>query len=202
MRRNLSRFCFLCGILCLFGAYSLSMHNHQLNQTGLEHCENVVTQFQEMVAEPVPYSESVAILPEDPTPLRNEGIYIDGSLYIGVMEIPSLSLTLPVHMDLSLPKLETAPCVYLGHLDQDNLVVAGHNYGSHFGNLYRLGAGAEISITNPNGQTYRYQVAEVSTIHQSEVARLMDRDKWDLTLFTCDYPNHTQRIMVRALRMY
>jgi len=57
---------------------------------------------------------------------------IDGNNYIGVIDIPCLGLSLPIISDWSYPNLKIAPCRYKGSAYQDNLIIAGHNYQSHF----------------------------------------------------------------------
>ena len=54
--------------------------------------------------------------------------------YIGVLQIPSLDLTLPVISDWSYPALQIAPCRYEGSAYDGGMVIAGHNFDSHFGN--------------------------------------------------------------------
>lgn len=193
----------LLGSLCILSAFALFSHNYNLNQAGAEHCASIATEFTTLVSQPQ-YFGSLLEEEDSPAPqtlVRNEGILIQGDLYIGLLEIPSLGLALPIHMDLTYSKLDTAPCVYTGHLSENDLVIAGHNYRSHFWYLRDLGVGASLSITNPNGKVYRYQVAEKQQLHESQVADLEARDDWALTLFTCDYPDSSQRIVLRCSRV-
>ncbi len=55
-----------------------------------------------------------------------------GAACIGTLEIPSLDLTLPVMSEWSYPLLKLAPCRYAGSAYQGNLVIAAHNYKTHF----------------------------------------------------------------------
>ena len=59
----------------------------------------------------------------------------DGKSYIGVLDIPALGLSLPVMSQWSYPNLKLAPCRYTGSAYSGNLILAGHNYPSHFGGL-------------------------------------------------------------------
>lgn len=203
MRKQSGNFLILLGTLCMLGAFALFGHNYQLNQAGAVHCDEIATEFtalvkQELVAEDTG-EENTPLLYQNQ--LRNEGILIQGDLYIGLLEIPSLNLSLPIHMDLTYSKLDTAPCVYMGHLSEQNLVIAGHNYRSHFWYLRNLSVGDGMTITDPNGKVYRYQVAVKEQLHESQVAELEDRADWDLTLFTCDYPDASKRIVLRCKRV-
>lgn len=57
---------------------------------------------------------------------------IDGIKYIGVLEVPELSLQLPVMSHWSLAGLKIAPGRYKGSVYKRNTISAGHNYRSHF----------------------------------------------------------------------
>ena len=60
---------------------------------------------------------------------------LDGAACIGVLEIPEIDLKLPVLSKWSYPLLKKAPCRYSGSAYLDNLVIAAHNYRTHFGKL-------------------------------------------------------------------
>ena len=53
---------------------------------------------------------------------------IEGNDYIGVLEIPSLGLSLPVMSEWSYPRLKLAPCRYHGSAYTGSLTIAAHNY--------------------------------------------------------------------------
>lgn len=177
----------------------------QIDKEGAEYCQAIGEEFKSLVVQtqPEPQAENTPLFPEAETwaeiPTRNEGILIQGDLYIGLMEIPSLGLSLPIHMNMSQRNLSTAPCVYAGSLLGHDLVVAGHNYRSHFWYLKDLKSGDSIQITNPNGQVFRYVVKSQEIVHQSETAVVMDREGWDLTLYTCQYPDNTYRVVLRCV---
>lgn len=219
----------LFGCLCIMMAGAISYRNYELDQHGEEFCADVATQFQQLVQmEPLPdvgylyeyeldfpeeevepeeepdglFGLAQFIEPEEELPVYNEAININGDLYIGLLSIPQLGLNLPIHMTLTLNKLDTAPCVYLGNLSENDLIIAGHNYKAHFWYLSRLAVGAVVTITDPNGIVYTYKLSEKSTISQYAVEYVENRDSWDLTIFTCDYPNNNNRQLYRFVRVY
>ena len=51
---------------------------------------------------------------------------------IGILEIPALDLELPVISSWSYSSLRLAPCRYSGSAYKGDLVIAAHNYQSHF----------------------------------------------------------------------
>lgn len=193
--KKLSNLFLILGVLSILGAVGLVYHNHVLDTASATHSQSVVADFSALTLA----VDGMTAITEQPH--LNEGVYIDGSLYLGVLDLPSLGLTLPVHMDFSVQNLTTAPVAYLGYLAEDDLILAAHNYPSQFGTLHTLSLGDTLSITDPNGHVYHYEVVHTSIIHQSEVETLTNRSPWDLTLFTCDHANSRNRFVVRCQRI-
>ena len=121
---------------------------------------------------------------------------IDGQKYIGVLRIPALSLELPVISEWSYPSLQIAPCRYAGSAYLNNMVIAAHNYYSHFGYLKNLSQGDEITFTDTDGNVFRYEVAELETLSPFAIEEMTGGD-WDLTLFTCTVGGQS-RVTVRC----
>jgi len=113
-------------------------------------------------------------------------IQVNDYNYLGVLEIPTLGIELPVIEDWSYKKLKTAPCRYAGSLYQNNLVISAHNYDCHFGNLKSLSIGDVVIFTDMDGNLFSYEVVEFEVLQATEVEAMKEGD-WDLTLFTCTY---------------
>ena len=109
---------------------------------------------------------------------------INGIDYIGILRIPALELELPVISEWSYPRLKIAPCRYTGSAYQDDLIIAAHNYNSHFGNLKNLREGDTATLTDMDGNVFTYEMAELEILQPTDIEG-MDRGEWDLTLFTC-----------------
>ena len=74
---------------------------------------------------------------------------IEGNDYIGVVDIPSLGLSLPVMSEWSYPKLKLAPCRYYGSAYTGCLTIVAHNYHTHFGLLREVLVGTQaVSYTH------------------------------------------------------
>lgn len=109
---------------------------------------------------------------------------VDGVDYIGTLGIPVLGLELPIISRWSYPSLKLAPCRYTGSAYRDDLVIAAHNYASHFGRLKELAPGDEVTFTDMSGNVFRYEVAESETLMPAAIQE-MTGSGCDLTLFTC-----------------
>ena len=109
---------------------------------------------------------------------------IDGRSYIGVLRLPSLGLELPVLGEWSDSGSKAAPCRYSGSAYLENLVIAGHNYRSHFASLPQLQPGDAVTFTDMDGTVFRYKVDSLETLSPYAISD-MTSGGWPLTLFTC-----------------
>jgi sortase A len=130
--------------------------------------------------------------PEMAMPVYN----VDGNDYIGILEIPDLGLTLPVMSEWSYPGLRIAPCRYVGTVYMKNMVIAAHNYDTHFGRLKELSQGAEVKFTDADGNEFYYEVVQSEILAPTAIEEMTDGG-WDLSLFTCTYGGKT-RFTVRC----
>ena len=121
---------------------------------------------------------------------------VDGIPYIGVLSVPVLGLELPVIQEWNYTNLRAAPCRYLGSAYSSDLVIAAHNYISHFGNLKRLQSGDCITFTDMEGNIFYYEVEVLETLAATAVEE-MASGNWDLSLFTCTIGGE-QRVTVRC----
>lgn len=123
---------------------------------------------------------------------------IDGRNYIGVLDIPALDLSFPIISGWSYDALQIAPCRYSGSAYLDNLVIAGHNYRSHFASLPQLQPGDSVTFTDMDGNVFSYEVSSLETLSPYAVSDMTSGD-WDLTLFTCTVGGQS-RLAIRCDR--
>lgn len=109
---------------------------------------------------------------------------INGIDFIGVLRIPALELELPIISEWNYPNLKSAPCRYSGSAYLNNLIICGHNYTSHFGNLKNLCEGDIATFTDMDGNVFTYKMVERETLLPTSIDA-MESGEWDLTLFTC-----------------
>ncbi len=111
-------------------------------------------------------------------------VWIDGYDYIGYLEIPSIDRTLPVMAEWDYQRLRLSPCRQFGSVETNDLVIAAHNYDSHFGRLKELAEGAEVVFTDMEGTITRYAVTQSSILQPDEVDAVQNSGH-DLVLYTC-----------------
>ena len=129
----------------------------------------------------------------------NNIINIDNEEYLGIINIPVLNLSLPVYSDYSLKKLDSAPAVYSGSINTNNLVICAHNYKSHFGYLNELKINDLIVIIDSNNKKHVYEVSEIVITKPLAIEEMINSD-YDLTLFTCT-TSGASRLTIRCKKI-
>jgi sortase A len=109
---------------------------------------------------------------------------VEGHSFIGTIQIPSLGLFLPIQSEWSKENARYAICRYKGSVYDNDLIIAGHNYVEHFGNLNQLNSGDEVIVTDMNGVSFYFEVSNIETLGAYDTEEMESGD-WDLTLFTC-----------------
>lgn len=117
--------------------------------------------------------------------------HFDGYDYIGIIDIPKLAIELPVMAEWDYPRLRIAPCRHYGSTRTNDLVIAAHNYSSHFGKLDTLEIGDEINITEADGRVVRYKLEKMQVMEPTRVEEVLDSD-YDLALYTCTLESITR----------
>ena len=115
---------------------------------------------------------------------------------IGIIEIPSINIKLPVLSTWSYSLLKKAPCRYTGSIYLDNMVIAAHNSDAHFKKISNLQEGDIVTFTDAVGNVFTYTVAGIELLQPDEVEN-MTNGQWPLTLFTCTYGG-ASRVTVRC----
>ncbi|MCD8023440.1 MAG: sortase [Lachnospiraceae bacterium] len=194
MRRKGGILLMVLGGLLILAAAALLLYNNWDNARAGSDAQDVLQMLQENTG------DSGVNIPIYNRPENGEmdTIEIDGYEYIGTLTIPSLELELPVMSEWSYPGLKIAPGRYTGSAWTDDLVICGHNYTRHFGNLKYLETGDTLYFTDVNGNVFHYEVGEVIILQPTDVEEMIDSE-WDLSLFTCTIGGRT-RVTVRCMR--
>lgn len=188
------------GAVLIVSALLLFLYNqHEANMAGQE-AESLMSDLeswmQEMQTEPVTEitapTAQLETEPAEPT-LDSEMpvVRINGYAYVGYVEIPELELKLPVLSEWNYDRLQIAPCRQHGSSRTDDLVIAAHNYSTHFGRLKELAEGDTVIFTDMDGIVNTYAIAKIDTIDPYDVESVLNSE-FDLVLYTCTVGGKTR----------
>lgn len=202
--------CIAIGAMLFIAALSLVICNSRMNKTAEENAERVLTAMKEKIPEQTkeqPVTELVSKdlfheyeIPEATEEITEETVIeIENNEYIGYISLPALGIELPVMSSWSYDNLKISPCRYKGSIAGGDLIIAAHNYNSHFGRLGDMQGGEEIIFTSADGTVINYEVIQTENISGKDVEAMEfgSADDWDLTLFTCTLSGQS-RVTVRA----
>ena len=176
------------GLLLIAAALLLTVYNIRESDRAGAESEEMVVRMESLTAD-LPErleTEKKELVPEykkNPE-MEMPTVEVNGQECVGMIEIPALGLKLPVISEWSDAKLKKAPCRYSGSAYLKNMIIAGHNYRTHFSGIKRLNPGDSVVFTDADGNIFSYEVAEIETVGGYDIEK-MEAGDWDLTLFTC-----------------
>ena len=175
------------GAVLIQSALLLLIYNHCEDVRAGQEAESLLASVeaaisaQEMAAPNKPESTEALSPPLDP---EMPVVTLDGYEYVGYVEIPTLGLKLPVMAEWDYTRLQIAPCRQFGSSRTDNLVIAAHNYDTHFGKLKELSKGDTVIFTDMEGIVSTYCIEKLETLSPDAVDTVLNSG-YDLVLYTC-----------------
>ena len=184
----------LLGAAALTAAALLAGRNLLVERRAEQNASQLLARVEQWSAQPEQVIDQAVLAdaPED-SPTIWDSYDVDG-----VLSIPSLGLKLPVLSQYTEDLLKVSPCIYqgLGGGQPQRLVIAGHNYRSHFGSLNQLAPGDEITYRSLDKTETFFRVTQLVETG-AEDAALLEEGQWDLTLLTCNL-DMSRRLLVRC----
>lgn len=177
----------ILGAALITSALLLFLHNRTDDDNAGAEAAAMLVQIQQTIPE------------ETDIPAKLTIEMVNGYNYIGYISIPALGLELPVLADWSENLLKVAPCRHFGSPEENNLVIAAHNYRNHFKYIGKLETDDIITFTDMNGGKNTYSVVSVTKVIPTDVESVQD-DACDLVLYTCTYGSE-KRIVVGCKRV-
>ena len=192
MHKKAGLFLMLGGVVLILSALLLFLYNGYEQRRAGREAKMALEEIRRAVTVELEASEETKKSPEGIEEAETisaevtsmEILPINGQEYIGVLTIPGLDLELPIMADWDEERLKAAPCRHFGAAETDDLVIAGHNYKTHFGPLHRLEEGEEIVFTQINGVKNKYTLSRLEILAPDAVEEVLNSG-YDLVLYTC-----------------
>ena len=194
MRKVFGIFCIVLGICCLTSSVGLILYNRSAEENAQAASETILQDVQKSItAKPQELGDNDKYADNTQEMLTAQ---VDGYDCIGVLSMPVLELELPVLTDWDYEKLKVAPCQYFGTYNEENFIIAAHNYQSHFGRLSELQPEDLILFTDISGTVRFYEVVLLETLPANAIEEMVTSG-FDLSLYTCT-PGGASRVTVRC----
>lgn len=130
-----------------------------------------------------------------------KSLEIDGQEYLGIVDIPSVELSLPVFKDWDYGLLKLGPCRYKGSYLDNDMILMSHYYEDQFEKIKKANIGDLVYFVTADKEIYTYKIDYYETLKSFDGLILEEKTDWDLTLFTCNTYGFT-RYVVRCSRVY
>lgn len=173
----------VAGAVLISAALLLLLHNQEESAQAGQEAASLLAEVETLIPAQPPEEE-----PEEP---ELPVVELYGYACVGRLEIPALGLALPVLDDWDYDRLKLAPCRQFGSSRTDDLVIAAHNYRSHFGRLATLEAGDGVVFTDMDGVVNTYTVTSTGTVQPEDVQAVQESGH-DLVLYTCTLGGETR----------
>ena len=184
MHKKLGIVSILLGAALILSALLLFGYNRYADSRAGAAAEEAVLSIQKQIET----SEEIDIDSLDPVmPVAD----IDGYDYVGYVSIPSIGIELPVMADWDYARLKLSPCRQFGSSRTDDLVIAAHNYETHFGRLSSLTVGDPVKFTDMDGIENDYVMAKTEVLDPAMVDQV-ENSGYALVLYTCTYGGKTR----------
>lgn len=180
--------CVVLGVVLLLAAGGLYGYNRYEDAHAGAEAQTVVADLQQKVSET---ADTGAEADSDPLDPELPVVEIDGNEYVGEISIQAIGIDLPVMSEWSYPRLKIAPCRQFGSSRTDDLVIAAHNYESHFGKLSSLSEGDSVIFTDMDGIENQYVVSKIEVLDPHSVEEV-EHSGYALVLYTCTYGGKTR----------
>ena len=80
-------------------------------------------------------------------------VEVNGQECVGMIEIPALGLKTSGNQRWAMQSSKKAPCATVV-LRSKNMIIAGHNYRTHFSGIKRLNPGDSVVFTDADGNVF------------------------------------------------
>lgn len=197
MNKKIGTVFMVVGILLVASAVVLFTCNRLEEAQAGRSADDAMVQILEQMPVDQPENNPVPNAPQ--TDATMSTLQIGDYRYIGYLSIPDLGIKLPVMDSWDYDKLKIAPCYYYGSYKTDDLVIAAHNYTSHFGGIKDLNVDSAVYFTDADGKIHAYKVVAIEILQPDDTLQMI-QSEFDLSLYTCTYGG-SERVTVRCERM-
>ena len=173
-RSIVRRICLLAGI-CMLAAAALTMVSWQ---RGMRVSQQQAADYVHTLRTLLPESQSA--FPEERSNNAMPVLSLDGTDFIGILEMPRYGSALPVCADWG--RVSQHPCRFDGSIYDGTLQIGGSSQRGQYDFYREISVGDSVYFTDMQGKRYAYAVTGLHYAKHADQAALQ-REEADLTLF-------------------
>ncbi len=181
LKGNRSKFIILFGFILVFAATGIFIAYDREETVASENANILLRSVKAAMPSPT-YAEEFSVNDSAQGSLPNQTHL--GYTVSGVFSIPTAGIEAPIQGEWSYDLLKVSPCRYSGSIEGRDLILLGHNYRRHFGELKKCSVGDIAQFTDVNGKVYDYTVSAIEVLHKNALDALTS-SQYDLSVFTC-----------------
>lgn len=173
-KRVIPKACVLLGV-CLLFVGALVLISWQWNvHSSIEKSETCVETFRNLLPEPQ------GAIPEERRDNRAPVLSIDGTDFVGILEMPRYESALPVCADWG--RLTKYPCQFSGSVYERTMQIGATSQKGQYDFYREISVGDTVIFTDAEGNRYTYTVTNLQyESHADQIA--LNREESALTLF-------------------
>lgn len=164
------------GVILVATAVVMTVVPHVMQKKSAEAAASTVSHLRELMPEPAD------AVPDDRVNTDMSVLELDGTDYIGIIEIPMYGCTLPVCGMWDGNGVTKYPCRFTGSVYDGTLVVGGSDNTGQFDFMKLITGGDVVYITDVTGGRYKFEVTDIGITDDASEDNLCS-DEADLTLF-------------------
>ena len=170
----ISRICILVGFCLLAAAVALPLLWQWGNRASEEKMEAYVNTIRTVIPDPQ------SAIPEERRDNAMSILSVDGTDFVGLLEIPRYGSALPVCADWG--KVSKYPCRLNGSIYDRTMQIGGTSQKGQYDFYREISAGDAVYFTDVEGNRYTYSVTDIRYEKHADQTAL-HRDEAALTLF-------------------
>ena len=168
------KICIMAGICLLVVAMGVLIFWQWRIHDSARKAEYYVTTLRKLMPEPQ------GAVPEERRDNTMSALSVDGIDFVGLLEIPRYSSTLPVCADWGAPT--KYPCRFFGSIYDRTMQIGGTSQAGQYDFYREIAVGDAIYFTDMEGNRFTYSVTDVRYEKNTDRS-VLQRDEASLTLF-------------------
>ena len=108
---------------------------------------------------------------------------VEGENFVGIVDVPAYSVSLPVKSAWDKWDVLKYPCRYEGSIYEENLIIGGCDNEGQFDFLENISIGDSVFITDVTGARYSYAVSDIKDIKKASKDEFYNFE-YDVLLFS------------------